>query len=193
MKSLLISLLLVAGGVASAQTAAPTIRICDDTGCSDRPRNSATFDPADDDNPEETRRLAALADIASKDPRAAYDLALRYFRGDGVRRDSYQALQWMREAGERGVPAAYLALGRLYLMGLEEMGADLDEAEKWLSLAAARGDKEAAKLLAGARNAKKSEQDMYQWRQAYRNSWQALWQSGYAYHWHWSPGGWRYR
>jgi TPR repeat protein len=192
MKRLLLSILMVAG-VASAQTAAPTIRICDDTGCSERPRNSATFDPAHDDNPEETRRMAALADIASKDPRAAYDLALRYFRGDGVRRDSYQALQWMRQAGEHGVPEAYLALGRLYLMGLEEMGSDMGEAERWLSLAAARGDKEATKLLAGARSAKKTEQDLYQWRQANRKSWNGWWSSAYPYHWYWTPGGGRYR
>ena len=57
---------------------------------------------------EETRRLTALADIARQDPRAAYDLALRYYRGDGVRRDSYQAIRWMREAGDRGVPEAQL-------------------------------------------------------------------------------------
>ena len=192
MKRLPIVLLLVAGA-ATAQTPEPTIRICDDTGCSDRPRSSATFDPARDDNPEETRRLAALEAVASNDPRAAYDLALRYFRGDGVRRDSYQALQWMREAGERGVPQAWLALGRLYLMGLEEMGSDPAEAERWLSLAAARGNKEAQKLLAEARSAKKSEQAMYQWRETNRKSWHGWWSTGYAYHWFWSPNGWYYR
>lgn len=192
MKCLLIAVLLVAGAV-TAQTTEPTIRICDDTGCSDRPRSSATFDLARDDNPEESRRLAALAEVASKDPRAAYDLALRYFRGDGVRRDSYQALQWMREAGERGVPQAWLALGRLYLMGLEEMGSDPAEAEKWLSVAAARGNKEAQKLLAEARTAQKSEQDLYQWRETNRKSWQGWWSTGYTYHWFWAPDGWYYR
>lgn len=188
---LLLSLLLVAGA-ASAQTS-DTIRICDDSGCSERPRNSATFDPTHDDNPEETRRLAGLADIARKDPRAAYDLALRYYRGDGVKRDSYQAIKWMREAGDRGVPDAWMALGRFYLSGVEEMGSDPAEAEKWLSLAAARGDKEAEKLLAEARTAKKTEQELYQWREFHRKNWLGWWASGYPYHWYWGTAGWYYR
>ena len=191
----LISTLLLASLTACAQTTAPssTVRICDDSGCSDRPRSSATFDPTHDANPEETKRLAALANIASKDPRAAYDLALRYFRGDGVKRDSYQAIKWMREAGDRGVPEAHLALGRFYLMGVEEMGADPAEAEKWLSLAAARGDKEAEKLLAEARTAKKTEQELYQWREMHRKNWYGWWTSGYPYHWYWGHAGWYYR
>ncbi len=190
-KPLLLALLLLTGA-ASAQTS-DTIRICDTNGCSDRPRNSATFDPSHDDNPEETRRLAALADIARKDPRAAYDLALRYYRGDGVKRDSYQAIRWMREAGDRGVPDAQLALGRFYLSGVEEMGADPAEAEKWLSLAAARGDKEAEKLLAEANSAKKTEQERYQWRQFHRQHWLGWWATGYPYHWYWSTAGWYHR
>lgn len=188
---LLLSMLLLAGA-AHAQSS-DTIRICDASGCADRPRDSATFDPTHDDHPEETRRLAALADIARKDPRAAYDLALRYYRGDGVKRDSYQAIQWMREAGDRGVPEAQLALGRFYLSGVEEMGADPAEAEKWLSLAAARGDKEADKLLAEARSAKKTEQELYQWRQFHRKHWLDWWATGYPYHWYWSSAGWYYR
>ncbi len=192
MKNPLLLTLLLLTGAASAQTS-DTIRICDTSGCSDRPRNSATFDPSHDDNPEETRRLAALADIARKDPRAAYDLALRHYRGDGVKRDSYQAIRWMREAGDRGVPEAQLALGRFYLSGVEEMGADPAEAEKWLSLAAARGDKEAEKLLAEASNAKKTEQERYQWRQFHRQHWLGWWATGYPYHWYWSAAGWYYR
>lgn len=189
---LLLSGLLLAGA-ACAQSGDATIRICDAGGCADRPRDSASFDPAHDDHPEETRRLAALADIARQDPRAAYDLALRYYRGDGVRRDSYQAIQWMREAGDRGVPEAQLALGRFYLSGVEEMGADPAEAEKWLALATARGDKEAEKLLAEARSAKKTEQERYQWRQFHRQNWLGWWASGYPYHWYWSAAGWYHR
>lgn len=192
MKRLLLASMLVAGA-ANAQSSGKTIRICDDTGCSDRPRSSATFDPTRDDNPEETRRLAALAEIARKDPRAAYDLGLRYFRGDGVKRDSYQAIQWMRQAGDLGVPEAQLALGRFYLMGVEEMGSDPAEAEKWLSRATGRGDKEAEKLLTEARTAKKTEQELYQWRETNRKNWYGWWHTGYAYHWYWGPVGWYYR
>ena len=41
---------------------------------------------------------------------------------------------------------AQLAVGRFYLMGLEEIGSDPAEAEKWLSTAAGRGNKEAKQL-----------------------------------------------
>jgi len=167
------------------------VRICDDKGCSDRPRNSATFDATRDTNPEQTRRIAALTDLANKDPRAAYDLGLRYFRGDGVPQNSYQALQWMRSAGERGHPQAQFALGRFYLSGVQEMGSDPAEAERWLSLAAGRGDKEAAKLLAEASAAKKKNQDDYQaWVDLKRQAALEYWQTRYTYYWVWQPTGW---
>lgn len=170
------------------------VRICDDQGCSDRPRNSATFDASASDDPEEDRRIAALEAIAAKDPRAAYDAGLRYFRGDGVKQDSYKALQWMRKAAEHGNAAAQLALGRFYLMGVQEMGADPAEAERWLSIAAGRGNKEAAKLLREANEAKRREQNEYQtWRNRNRDLWYGYWARGYSYYGTWGPTGWYYR
>lgn len=167
------------------------VRICDSSGCSDRPRSSATFNATADTHPEQTRRIAALTELGNKEPRAAYDLGLRYYRGDGVPQNSYQALQWMRSAGERGHVQAQLALGRFYLMGLEEMGSDPAEAEKWLSMAAGRGNKEASKLLAEARAAKKKNQDEYQeWVKLNRDGWQGYWVRGYVYYWDWGPTGW---
>lgn len=83
---------------------------------------------------------------------------------DGVRQDSYQALNWMREAAEHGNLSAQKALGAFYLFGLEEMGFGPAEAEKWLSIAVSRGDEESKKLLDEARNAKQSEADDYKWR-----------------------------
>ena len=190
MKHLLIPLLL-AGTAACAQTASgKTIRICDNTGCSDRPRGSSTFDPSVSDDPEADRRVAALTEIARRDPRAAFDLGLRYFRGDGVRQNSYEALQWMRDAAERGDVAAQLAVGRFYLMGLEEMGSDPAEAEKWLSIAAGRGDKEARKLLAEAQAAKNNEVAYRRWRDLHRTYWQGYWYRGYAYRTYWRGAGW---
>ena len=100
------------------QNGEATIRICDDTGCSDRPRSSSTFNPSAGGDSQAERRAAQLIALAEKDPRAAYDLGLRYFRGDGVRQDSYQALTWMRDAAERGNLKAQVAVGKLYLMGL---------------------------------------------------------------------------
>ena len=171
---------------------ANTVRICDASGCSDRDRSSSTFQ-AEAEDPVVEQRTAALVALAKKDPRAAWDLGLRYFRGDGVRRDTYQALQWMRDAGERGHVEAQLAVGRFYLMGLEEMGSDPAEAESWLSMAAGQGNKEAKKLLTQAEAAKTTEQNLYQWRETYRKSWYGYWYSGYTYYWVWSPRGWSSR
>jgi len=192
-----IKICLLAGLLAStgvfAQTGAaavPTIRICDSSGCSDRPRDSATFrvEPGD---PEAEQRLLALTEVARDDPRAAFDLGLRYFRGDGVEQNSYQAIEWMRRAGERGDLKAQQALGRFYMTGLQEMGSDPAEAERWLSLAADRGDAESKKLLVEARKAKQSEQAAYQWREHWRkNGWLTGWYSGYAYRCYWRTGRW---
>ena len=174
---------------ALAQEPEKTIRICDDTGCSERPRSSSTF--VSPSNTDEEKRIAALTEIARKDPRAAYDLGLRFFRGDGVRQDSYQALQWMRDAGERGDVRAQLAVGRFYLMGLEEMGSDPAEAEKWLSMAAGRGNKEAQKLLGEARAAKKKNQAEYQqWVNRNRDGWYGYWHRSYPYSSYWRNGYW---
>lgn len=192
----LVGIVVIAALTGCAQTPTSTstsIRICDASGCSDRPRDSVTLDLGQDDKPEETRRLALLADSARQDPRAAFDLGLRYFRGDGVRRDSYQALRWMREAGDRGHAEAQLALGRFYLMGLEEMGSDPAEAEKWLLLSAASGNSEASKLLSEASAAKKTQQELYRWRETYRKTWLGWWATGYRYYAYWGPTGWYYR
>lgn len=173
-----------------AQKPADTVRICDDKGCSDRPRDSATFDPTVDDNPDETRRLKALTDAAAKDPRAAFDLGVRLLRGDGVRMDGHQALRWLREAGERGDVRAQAALGRIYLTGLQEMGSDPIEAERWLALAAERGDKESAKLLPEAQAAKKDAQVRYRWREYHRKNGYGWWYGAYPYYMVWRGGVW---
>jgi TPR repeat protein len=190
---LLLCCLMMAAAAAQAQSAGKTIRICDASGCSDRPRDSATFDPIASSDPAADQRIAALIAVAEKDPRAAHDLGLRYFRGDGVPQNSYQAIQWMRSAGERGDLRAQSALGRLYLTGMQEMGADPAEAERWLTIAAGRGDEEANQLLAEASAAKKDEQALYRWREAHRKTWYGYWYSGYPYYWGWGPNGWYYR
>ncbi|MBL8387885.1 MAG: sel1 repeat family protein [Hydrogenophaga sp.] len=192
MKRLLLCLLLVSGA-AFADDDKKTIRICDASGCSDRPRNTATFEAelAAQANPAQDAKVAALEALAAKDPRAAYDLGLRYFRGDGVKKDGYLAIKWMRDAGERGNFKAAQALGRFYLFGLEEMGPDPGEAERWLMMAADKGDKEAKKLLTQARKAKTEAQGSYERREADRkNGWVSGWYSGYAYQSYWRDGHW---
>lgn len=136
-------------------------RICLGAGCVQQPRGvgHAVVPVASD---VEDARMRELEALAGRDPRAAYDLGLRLLRGDGVRRDGSRAIDWLREAGERGVRQAQSALGRLYLFGLQEMGEDPAEAEIWLTYAAAQGDKEAEKLLPKAREARQQAQRDYQ-------------------------------
>lgn len=168
---------------------ATTMTVCDDNGCVERPKNYASRDPASTRPPEDLAKIDALEELAANDSRAAYDLALRFFRGDGVRQDSYRSLKWMRDAAERGELNAQKALGRLYLTGMGEMGADPGEAEKWLSITAGRGDREAKQLLQEATAARQEEQDHYfyeRWHPIFLNSWS----SSYAYFWQWRGGQW---
>lgn len=183
-------LLILLSSAVLAQTPSPTVRICDDRGCEERPRDAVTFNPNAPGDSATEQQAAKLIALAEKDPRAAYDLGLRYFRGDGVRQDSYQALKWMRDAAERGYLKAQTAVGRLYLMGLEEMGNDPSEAEKWLSIAAGRGDKEAKTLLAQATKAKQNEVAYRRWVDSQKAIWNSYWMDRYQYEWQWRNGGW---
>jgi TPR repeat protein len=167
------------------------VRVCDSSGCSERYPEAAADAVADDagvDGPGE--RLQRLRELAERDAAAAYDLALRYFRGDGVEQDSASALHWMRAAAEHGNLEAQKALGRLYLMGFEEMGADPREAQLWLSIAAARGDTESRALLAEAVQARRNEAVLFEWQQRQRKLHLARWKHLYPYHWHWHDGRW---
>ena len=86
---------------------------------------------------------------------------------------------------------AQLALGRFYLVGVEEMGADPAEAERWLMMAADKGDKEAKKMLVQARKARNEAQADHKWRDDVRkNGWFGGWYSGYAYRSYWRDGRW---
>ena len=165
--------------------------ICGADGCAERSRTYAAPQPTPSPEDEEAqRRLAALEQMAAQDPRAAYDLGLSFFRGDGVRQSSHDALLWMREAAERGDLDAQKALGRFYLTGLEEMGADPQEAEKWLAMAAGRGDAESQQLLGETTAAKKSEQAWADWRRRWRPVFYRYWYHDYRYRTYWHNGYW---
>ena len=166
-----------------------TMRVCDASGCNDRPKNYASFNPASSSTPED-EKISALEKLAADDPRAAYDLALRLFRGDGVKQDTYRSIKWMRNAAEKGDFDAQKALGRLYLTGLEEMGADYGEAQKWLSITASKGDKEAAQLLAEANAARRSELEAYRWNNQWQPTFYNYWYSQYPYRWYWQNQNW---
>ncbi|MEL6766087.1 MAG: tetratricopeptide repeat protein [Pseudomonadota bacterium] len=176
-------------GNVAVTTQPETIRICDASGCFDAPSDYASYDPSQavpDDDPNGL--LPFLIPEAEADPRAAHDLALRYMRGDGIRRQPFQAIRWMRNAAERGNVDAQAALGKLYLSGLEETGPDYQEAVNWLELAAGNGDRESRQLLAEARELRDSDparlawQDRYTYPYWYRTRYYGTWRSGRYYY-----------
>lgn len=167
-------------------------RFCDDSGCSERPLSSANADYLKRPTSVKSEQILKLEQVATTDPRAAYDLALRYFRGDGVQRNSYQAIEWMRKAGYGGLLDAQKALGGYYLGGFEEMGSDPQEAEKWLSMAAAQGDKESAALLPRAAEAKRQEAENYRLREEWREYYRNYWYHTYTYFTYWQSDSWYY-
>lgn len=65
------------------------VRVCHQDSCAEQDASKVTFE-AQPVDAESARRLQALTELAEQDPRAAHDLSLRLFRGDGVQRDSYQ-------------------------------------------------------------------------------------------------------
>lgn len=174
----------------SAESAEETVRICNSGGCVDRPKGYTAPDSPTTITTEKNPQIEALKKLAAQNPSAAYDLALRFFRADGVRQDSYQAIQWMRDAAERGNLKAQMALGRLYLTGLGEMGADPGEAEKWLLITVSRGDKEAANLLKEATKARRSTQARHQWENRWRPNFYNDWYRNYPYNWQWGANQW---
>ena len=171
--------LLLALGLAACTAASP-------------PPPPMVWNPELRDVAEDDEHIVALKAQAEQDSQAAYDLALRYFRGDGVQRDAHQALSWMRTAAEKGELAAQKALGSLYLTGLETIGRDAHEAHAWLSLAAGRGDSESQQLLAEAEAAKRSEEYEYRWLSRWHPIVYGWWWRGYPYYYRWWHGRWIY-
>ena len=169
------------------------VRVCtEEGGCNSVSRADLRRERLPEPPTQEEARIASLEAKAQEDPRAAFDLALRFFRGDGITRDTYRAITWMRSAAERGNTKAQVALGRFYLSGVEEMGADPAEAESWLSAAAGKGDPEAKKLLEEAQKAKKDEAEYRRWVNAHRALWMGYWWNAYHYYTYWQAGYWYY-
>ena len=177
---------------ACANSSSETARFCDVSGCSERPLSSATADYLENTQIGKTEQIKQLEKLAEHTPEAAYDLALRYFRGEGVARDSYQGLQWMRKAGDGGLLEAQKALGGYYLSGFEEMGNDPQEAQKWFSMAAGQGDAESVELINQASVLKANEAEAYRWRKHWQQHYRSYWYRGYPYLGRWSHTHWHY-
>ena len=81
--------------------------------------------------------LAARA--AQGDAAAQMELAERYFKGDGVRTDMEEALNWYSKAAELGNSDAQMKLGGIYIAG-KVVRKNSAEAAKWFMLAADGGN-----------------------------------------------------
>lgn len=165
-------------------------RICDDQGCRERNVNDGAPEVKAGLSHEQIEQRDALEELAERKPAAAYDLALRYLRGDGVVQDDYQFVQWLRKSGKAGHLEAQKALGRLYLAGLSEMGPDGHEAKKWLNIAASRGDAESKELLKVATRMSAQQRNNHRWHRHYQNYYAPYWYNRYAYHYRWYRGYW---
>lgn len=127
------------------------------------------------DSTEAVRWLTVAAENGVPD--AQINLGVMYFNGDGVERQLYQALTWMRQAAKGGNQKAQKAVGRLYMTGLETMGQDLQEARSWISMVAAKGDREAQGWLRQIDQALADERAFSQQMQLQAAQTQALWAS----------------
>ena len=78
---------------------------------------------------------------ARRDAAAAHQLALWYFRGqEGLSQDNRLALQWTRDAAERGFVDAQATLGAAYFRGLVGVQpVDRARAFAWFRKAALQG------------------------------------------------------
>lgn len=150
------AVLLVAAGLLTAcQTTRASspgpglVEVCDSQGCRVQDAQAQTYDPSTAvPDPDPNGLLPVLIPEAEADPDAAYRLARRYVEGDGIRRNAWEGLKWLRDAAERGHLRAQRELGEIYLNGFEETGPDYIEAERWLKTAADRGDAQAQEMLA---------------------------------------------
>lgn len=90
---------------------------------------------------EESMNKAIQGDVV-----AQYDLAYRYFYGDGVERRSSQSFTWVEKAAQQWHKEAQYLLGELLLFG-DGCEADIPAAVKWFNLAAEQGNPTAYKGL----------------------------------------------
>jgi TPR repeat protein len=70
-----------------------------------------------------------------------------YAKGEGVSKDSTEAVKWFRKAVDQGNAQAQLNLGVMYFLG-EGVPRNLVQAHFWLYVANAKGQEAAKKYLA---------------------------------------------
>ena len=90
---------------------------------------------------------------------AMFNLGVAYWEGAGVAQDKSKALELWQEAALKGDSGAQFNLGLAYYIG-EERTADLDQASKWIGLAADQNHPEAKRILKVINNEKKNNSEL---------------------------------
>jgi len=80
--------------------------------------------------------------------KAQYELGMRFFDGNGVRKSEKEAMKWWRRAAEKGNADAQYMLGYLYEYGY----GDMRKAEKWFRKSAKNGNIRAKDALTNLNN-----------------------------------------
>ena len=91
-------------------------------------------------DPVQLAEIRCLAEQGNAE--AQFSLGFRYDEGEGVPRDSQEAVKWWRKAAEQGHDQAQFNLGDMYARG-DGVSEDKTEAMKWLRFAAEQGHAEA--------------------------------------------------
>ena len=102
------------------------------------------------------------ASAAQGNNHAQFYLAKRLQKGEGIAKNTQQAVQWYTKAAQQGVAPAQLNLAIMYLRG-EGVQPNLQQARGWLEKAAMRGDNRASYTLALLDEKQKNLVDAYKW------------------------------
>ncbi len=110
--------------------------------------------------------LMSVSDLSARaaqgNDHAQFYLAKRLQKGEGMAKNTQQAIQWYTRAAEQGVAPAQLNLAIMYLRG-EGVQPNIQQARKWLEKAAMRGDNRASYTLALLDEKQKNLVDAYKW------------------------------
>jgi TPR repeat protein len=91
---------------------------------------------------------------------AAFNLGLLYEDGLGVEKNIDRALAYYRRGADNGSVKAVFRLGIMYWLGTPDIPKNEAEGRRYLSIAAAGGDQEAARYLGSASSAGASQADV---------------------------------
>ncbi len=103
--------------------------------------------PATFDVPENAGTAALVAAAESGDPKALFQLGMRYSEGNGVKRDMAASAEWFSRAAELGFAPAQYSIGSLHEKGIG-VERDVDRAAGFYEQAAMQGNARAMHNLA---------------------------------------------